>query len=116
VWLLDEPFSGLDPAGSALLETLIGEMRSAGRTVVMVTHDLEVGLRLADDCAAIVDGAVRARGHGAVEAAISPAGPVGPPPGAAPSPLGPPEGRLEGALASFPPGGARTPPGSLAGT
>jgi ABC-type multidrug transport system ATPase subunit len=98
VWVLDEPFSGLDPAGSALLESLVGELRSAGRTVVMVTHDLEVGLRLADDCAAIVDGAVRARGHAAVEALFS-----------AP-------GGTTGRAGERRAGAALSPPGSLAGT
>jgi heme exporter protein A len=39
--LLDEPYSGLDPAARVLLEPLIG--RASGRTRVLVSHDLEEG-------------------------------------------------------------------------
>jgi heme exporter protein A len=39
--LLDEPYSGLDPAARALLEPLIG--RGSGRTRVLVSHDLDAG-------------------------------------------------------------------------
>jgi heme exporter protein A len=44
--LLDEPRAHLDPAASELLEPLIG--RASGRTRVLVTHDVEGGLREAD--------------------------------------------------------------------
>lgn len=44
--LLDEPRAGLDPAAVELLEPLIG--RAAGRTRVLVTHDVEGGLRESD--------------------------------------------------------------------
>ncbi len=44
--LLDEPRSHLDPAGVELLEPLIG--RPSGRTRVLVTHDVEAGVREAD--------------------------------------------------------------------
>jgi heme exporter protein A len=44
--LLDEPRAGLDPAAAALLEPLIG--RGSGCTRVLVTHDVEGGLREAD--------------------------------------------------------------------
>jgi heme exporter protein A len=66
LWLLDEPFSGLDPAGCALLEEVIAEERSGGRAIIMITHDVEIGLRLADDGAAVVDGMIRARGREAL--------------------------------------------------
>jgi heme exporter protein A len=39
--LLDEPFSGLDPAASARLETLLGDLRRSGHAIVLSTHDLE---------------------------------------------------------------------------
>jgi heme exporter protein A len=71
VWILDEPFSGLDPEGLALLEEMVSERRSEGSAVILVTHDVEAGLRLADDCAAIVAGAVRARGRSEVEEYLS---------------------------------------------
>jgi heme exporter protein A len=44
--LLDEPRAHLDPAASELLHPLIG--RSSRRTRVLVTHDVEGGLREAD--------------------------------------------------------------------
>ncbi len=46
--LLDEPFTGLDRESSARLEERLRQLRSAGRTCVMATHDLEQGLRIAD--------------------------------------------------------------------
>jgi ABC-type transporter Mla maintaining outer membrane lipid asymmetry ATPase subunit MlaF len=46
VLLLDEPRAGLDPAAAEGLEPLIG--RASGRTRVLVTHDVERGLREAD--------------------------------------------------------------------
>ncbi len=67
LWVLDEPFSGLDREGARLLEAIIGEEKAAGRAVVLVTHDAETGLRLADDGAFIAAGTVRARGKAAVE-------------------------------------------------
>ena len=46
VLLLDEPRAGLDPGAAEELEPLIG--RASGRTRVLVTHDVERGLREAD--------------------------------------------------------------------
>lgn len=48
VLLLDEPFTGLDAAGSALVESMIREAVAAGRTVLLVTHELRRAERLAD--------------------------------------------------------------------
>ena len=45
---LDEPFTGLDLGGAALLEAALGELAAAGRIVVLATHDMARGLRLAD--------------------------------------------------------------------
>lgn len=41
IWLLDEPTTGLDVHGLALLRELLATARSAGRTLVAITHDLE---------------------------------------------------------------------------
>ena len=67
VWILDEPFSGLDPEGRALLEEMVREKRGEGCAVILVTHDVGVGLRLADGCVLLEDGALRARGRSEVE-------------------------------------------------
>ncbi len=45
---LDEPFTGLDPAGADALEGILKDLRSRERTVVMVTHDLPRAIRLSD--------------------------------------------------------------------
>jgi heme ABC exporter ATP-binding subunit CcmA len=46
--LLDEPFTGLDRASSERLEERLRQLRAAGRTCVMATHDQDQGLRTAD--------------------------------------------------------------------
>jgi heme exporter protein A len=45
--LFDEPFTGLDQDASAMLDRLLSEIASQGRTVVMTSHDLERSARLA---------------------------------------------------------------------
>lgn len=40
IWLLDEPSTGLDAAGQALLSRVLAEAKARGRCVVAVTHDL----------------------------------------------------------------------------
>jgi len=46
---LDEPFSGLDPHAATVLRTTIGRLRERNRTLVMVTHNISLGLRLSDE-------------------------------------------------------------------
>ncbi len=41
VLLLDEPFSGLDETGSAVVRELLQRFRSEGRGVILVTHQLD---------------------------------------------------------------------------
>ena len=53
VLFLDEPFTGLDPAGAEALEAMLRECREAGKIVVLVTHDLRRGLQLADRVAVL---------------------------------------------------------------
>ena len=40
IWLMDEPTTGLDEAGRALLRDVLGEARERGRTLVAITHDV----------------------------------------------------------------------------
>ncbi len=56
--LLDEPESGLDQRARAILEGIIGEFRSPGRSVIMTTHHLELGLKVADSIVALDRGRV----------------------------------------------------------
>jgi heme exporter protein A len=45
--LLDEPFTGLDPHATAMLEALLAELRAAGHAIVLSTHDLPRATALA---------------------------------------------------------------------
>lgn len=58
--LLDEPLMGLDLVSTAAIEQVIGDERSAGRTVVLTTHD--VSQALAADWAILMAGRVIAFG------------------------------------------------------
>ena len=46
--ILDEPFSGLDPLNMELLKDLLLELRSAGKTVIFSTHQMEQAQKLCD--------------------------------------------------------------------
>lgn len=46
--LLDEPYSGLDQHGNRLLTGLLRQIKAEQKTVMMVTHNLTDGFRLAD--------------------------------------------------------------------
>jgi len=47
--ILDEPFSGLDPVNVELLKDLVLELKSAGKTIIFSTHQMEVAERICDD-------------------------------------------------------------------
>ena len=46
--LLDEPFGELDPEGIADVERAVKELRAAGTTLVLATHQIQQGLSLCD--------------------------------------------------------------------
>ena len=46
--LLDEPFSGLDPRAVEDFKELLNEFKEEGKTIIMITHQLDVGYELAD--------------------------------------------------------------------
>jgi ABC-2 type transport system ATP-binding protein len=48
VLFLDEPTSGLDPEAARLVRDFIAELRAAGRTIVLCTHNLDEADRLCD--------------------------------------------------------------------
>jgi heme exporter protein A len=67
--LLDEPFTGLDAAGAAALSEALGELRTHGAALVLVTHNLDEGLSLATHLAIMREGRfVRLEERGAVDA------------------------------------------------
>ena len=45
---LDEPFTGLDPHAAEILRATLDGLRTQGRTVLLVTHNLRQGLELSD--------------------------------------------------------------------
>ncbi|MBV8461960.1 MAG: ABC transporter ATP-binding protein [Acidimicrobiales bacterium] len=60
VLFLDEPSTGLDPAARLFLWDRVAELRRAGTTVVITTHDMEEAATLSDRVAIIDHGAVLA--------------------------------------------------------
>ena len=62
VLVLDEPTAGLDPATREELLALILDLRQAGISVVLVSHDLDEVAEVADRVCALHDGRVRAIG------------------------------------------------------
>jgi manganese/zinc/iron transport system ATP- binding protein len=50
VFLLDEPFSGVDAPTQALVLQVLDNLRLAGKTIVFATHDLIMAERSADVC------------------------------------------------------------------
>lgn len=60
--LLDEPTKGLDADYKARLRALLHRLRAEGRTIIMVTHDVEFAAAAADRCALFFDGEVIADG------------------------------------------------------
>ena len=57
VWVLDEPFRGLDPVATSVLSHLIAEFARTG-TVLIATHDLLRAQQMADDVLVVDAGAV----------------------------------------------------------
>lgn len=47
-YILDEPFSGLDPVNQQVLEGIVSEIASRGRTIIFSTHVMEHAERLCD--------------------------------------------------------------------
>lgn len=58
VLLLDEPYTGLDPSASTMLDTIALEAQAEGRTLIMTTHDLDRAARLAGRAVILARGQV----------------------------------------------------------
>lgn len=59
--LLDEPYTGLDREGVALLSRLLSAERTRGAIVVVISHDLDALGPLCDQVAVLLHGRLRAR-------------------------------------------------------
>jgi heme ABC exporter ATP-binding subunit CcmA len=68
--LLDEPFSGLDPAGTARLQSLLGELRRSGHAIVLSTHDVERVAGIATRVAILHRGRIAWTRDGAADAVV----------------------------------------------
>ena len=53
---LDEPTKGLDPASSADLSRIVKALATEGKTIVLVTHDLDFAFATADEVSMLFDG------------------------------------------------------------
>ncbi|MEJ1087799.1 branched-chain amino acid ABC transporter ATP-binding protein/permease [Microbacterium sp. Mu-80] len=62
VLLLDEVASGLDEDELEVLEQLVRRLRDAGMTVILVEHNFQLVLRVADDIYVLAQGSVMAHG------------------------------------------------------
>jgi len=60
--VLDEPTAGMDPAAKVTVRALIADLRAAGRTILLTTHELADVERLADHVVVIDRGKVLASG------------------------------------------------------
>jgi len=58
VVLFDEPYTGLDPDASAMLDDVLRAVTRQGRTVLLSTHDLGRGLALADRVVILAHGVI----------------------------------------------------------
>lgn len=54
--LADEPYTGLDESGSQALTSVLRELKKDGSALVVVTHQLNEGLELADHLAVMING------------------------------------------------------------
>jgi len=61
VLLLDEPFTGLDEVSAERLSSQLAALRSGGRTLIVVTHDPQRGVELADRAIVLDRGRIVAR-------------------------------------------------------
>lgn len=62
VMILDEPLTGLDAAAARDVKALLADFVSAGNTVVLTTHIMEVAERLAERIGILSGGSLRAEG------------------------------------------------------
>ena len=60
--LLDEPTAGMNPTETAEMETLIGELKVEGLTIVLIEHKLDMVMRLSDRVYVLDDGRCIAAG------------------------------------------------------
>ncbi|MGI6077959.1 MAG: ABC transporter ATP-binding protein [Fastidiosipilaceae bacterium] len=61
--LLDEPTKGIDAFAKIMMAELLQALRSDGKTIVLVTHDVEFAAQVSDRCALVFDGSIISQGR-----------------------------------------------------
>ena len=56
ILVLDEPTAGLDPQGTLMIVQLIKKLKENGKTIILVCHDMNLVLELADEVVVLKDG------------------------------------------------------------
>ena len=56
ILILDEPTAGLDPLGSEIILNLIKEFNNQGKTIIIVTHDMNIVLNHSDHVIVLNEG------------------------------------------------------------
>jgi energy-coupling factor transport system ATP-binding protein len=56
--VFDEPFSGLDAAGASMVADHLLELKQKGKGVVLVTHDMDMAVKLCDRIVVVADGGI----------------------------------------------------------
>ena len=62
VLILDEPTAGLDPLGSKIILELVEKLNHNGKTIILVTHDMNIVLNHADHVVVINDSKIAFEG------------------------------------------------------
>lgn len=62
IYLLDEPTTGLDGANKKLLGKILKQLSDDGKTIVIVTHDLEFAAEYSHRCLLLFDGQIMSSG------------------------------------------------------
>ena len=62
ILVLDEPTAGLDPLGSKIILSLMEKFNKEGKTIILVTHDMNIVLNYSDQVVVLNDGKVAFNG------------------------------------------------------
>jgi branched-chain amino acid transport system ATP-binding protein len=60
--LLDEPTAGMNQTETAEMQTLIGQLKQSGLTILLIEHKLDMVMQLSDRVVVMDEGAVIANG------------------------------------------------------
>ena len=58
ILVLDEPTAGLDPQGTKTILSLIKKLNEEGKTIILVTHDMDIVLKYATDVVVLKGGKI----------------------------------------------------------